>query len=55
MLVTRQGIYAHNDPAGAYPKNLVFEYLVLFLDKVTAQAKTKPQYVNSAPPPQGLG
>ena len=33
-LVSRQGIYAHNDPAGAYPRNVFFTNLVKFLKKV---------------------
>ncbi len=34
-LLNRQGSYAHNDPAGAYPKNAFFHYLVGFLKKVS--------------------
>jgi hypothetical protein len=33
-LVSRQGTYAHNDPAGAYPKNAFFDKLVPFLGKI---------------------
>jgi pimeloyl-ACP methyl ester carboxylesterase len=33
-LVNRQSTYAHNDPAGAYPNNVFFDYLVPFLGKV---------------------
>jgi pimeloyl-ACP methyl ester carboxylesterase len=33
-LLSRQGTYAHNDPAGAYPKNAFFHNLVAFLRKV---------------------
>ncbi len=33
-LVNRKGSYAHNDPAGAYPHNAFFNYLVRFLRKV---------------------
>jgi hypothetical protein len=33
-LVSQQGTYAHNDPAGAYPKNAFFTHLVTFLKKV---------------------
>jgi pimeloyl-ACP methyl ester carboxylesterase len=33
-LVSRQGIYAHNDPAGAYPNNVFFNDLIPFLKKV---------------------
>ncbi len=33
-LVNRQSTYAHNDPAGAYPHNIFFNYLVAFLRKV---------------------
>lgn len=33
-LVNRQRTYAHNDPAGAYPRNAFFNYLVGFLRKV---------------------
>ena len=32
-LVNRQGTYAHNDPAGAYPHNDFFDNLMPFLDK----------------------
>jgi len=31
MLISRQGAYAHNDPAGAYPKNAFFSALIPFL------------------------
>jgi pimeloyl-ACP methyl ester carboxylesterase len=31
LLVSRQGAYAHNDPAGAYPKNVFFTNLMRFL------------------------
>ena len=33
-LVNRQSTYSHNDPAGAYPNNAFFEYLVPFLKKI---------------------
>jgi hypothetical protein len=33
-LMNRQGTYAHNDPAGAYPRNAFFHRLVAFLKKV---------------------
>jgi pimeloyl-ACP methyl ester carboxylesterase len=33
-LVNRQGSYAHNDPAGAYPRNAFFDRLVPFLQKI---------------------
>jgi len=36
-LINRQSTYAHNDPAGAYPKNVFFQNLVPFLKKVTAR------------------
>jgi pimeloyl-ACP methyl ester carboxylesterase len=35
-LINRQGTYAHNDPAGAYPTNVFFQNLVPFLKKITA-------------------
>jgi pimeloyl-ACP methyl ester carboxylesterase len=50
-LVSRHGTYAHNDPAGAYPNNVFFDYLVRFLGKLTAQGKMK----HAPPPAQGLG
>ncbi len=31
-LVDRSSTYAHNDPAGAYPQNDFFDYLVPFLN-----------------------
>jgi hypothetical protein len=34
-LMNRQGTYAHNDPAGAYPRNAFFHHLVAFLKKVS--------------------
>ena len=37
LLISRQGIYAHNDPAGAYPHNVFFTGLVRFLRRVDAQ------------------
>ncbi len=33
-LISRQGIYAHNDPAGAYPNNAFFTGLVRFLRRI---------------------
>ncbi len=33
-LVDRQSTYAHNDPAGAYPRNVFFSRLVRFLHRV---------------------
>jgi pimeloyl-ACP methyl ester carboxylesterase len=34
LLVSRQGAYAHNDPAGAYPHNVFFSNLMTFLTGV---------------------
>jgi pimeloyl-ACP methyl ester carboxylesterase len=34
-LLSRQSSYAHNDPAGAYPRNAFFHHLVAFLKKVS--------------------
>jgi hypothetical protein len=36
-LISRQGTYAHNDPAGAWPHNVFFDHLLTFLRKVQAQ------------------
>jgi hypothetical protein len=36
-LVNEHGVYAHNDPAGAYPHNIFFTDLVKFLNKVAAK------------------
>jgi pimeloyl-ACP methyl ester carboxylesterase len=36
-LVARQGTYAHNDPAGAWPHNVFFDNLLRFLRKVDRQ------------------
>jgi pimeloyl-ACP methyl ester carboxylesterase len=33
-LVNRQGTYAHNDPAGAFPNNVFLEHLVTFLNGI---------------------
>ena len=33
-LINRQGTYAHNDPAGALPKNVFLEHLVPFLERI---------------------
>jgi pimeloyl-ACP methyl ester carboxylesterase len=33
-LIDRQASYAHNDPAGAYPRNVFFSHLVTFLHTV---------------------
>jgi hypothetical protein len=35
-LIDEHNSYAHNDPAGAYPKNIFFSHLVPFLKKVGA-------------------
>ncbi|MGO9558860.1 MAG: hypothetical protein ACLPQS_13195 [Acidimicrobiales bacterium] len=35
-LVDRHNTYAHNDPAGAYPKNAFFNHLVVFLGKLSS-------------------
>ena len=37
VLVNGQGVYAHNDPAGAYPKNAFFDHLVRFLEEVNTR------------------
>lgn len=34
-LVDEHTVYAHNDPAGAYPNNLFFDHLVPYLQKVS--------------------
>jgi pimeloyl-ACP methyl ester carboxylesterase len=36
-LLNRQGSYAHNDPAGAYPHNVFFTHLLTFLHRVAAE------------------
>jgi pimeloyl-ACP methyl ester carboxylesterase len=36
-LVNRQSTYSHNDPAGAYPKNVFFANLVPFLQKISSR------------------
>jgi hypothetical protein len=33
-LVNRQGAYAHNDPAGAFPRNAFLAHLVPFLRRI---------------------
>jgi hypothetical protein len=33
-LVNRQSTYAHNDPAGAFPKNVFFDHLLPFLNRI---------------------
>jgi hypothetical protein len=33
-LIDEHNTYAHNDPAGAYPNNILFDYLVAFLKRV---------------------
>jgi pimeloyl-ACP methyl ester carboxylesterase len=38
-LVNRHATYAHNDPAGAYPRNAFFEHLVRFLKAVDARGE----------------
>ncbi len=35
LLINRQSTYAHNDPAGAYPRNAFFAGLMRFLGRVT--------------------
>ncbi len=37
VLVSRQGSYAHNDPAAAYPHNVFFTRLIGFLKTVSAR------------------
>jgi pimeloyl-ACP methyl ester carboxylesterase len=37
LLINRQSTYAHNDPAGAYPRNAFFAGLMRFLGRVTRQ------------------
>ena len=34
-LVDEHTVYAHNDPAGAYPNNVFFDHLVPYLQKVS--------------------
>jgi hypothetical protein len=45
-LVDRQGNYAHNDPAGAFPKNAFLNHLVPFLHGIAAAplARTNPEF-----------
>ena len=38
-LINAEETYAHNDPAGAYPKNEFFEALVPYLNGLTVQTK----------------
>ena len=38
-LINAEETYAHNDPAGAYPKNVFFEALVPYLKGLTVQTK----------------
>jgi hypothetical protein len=33
-LINRRATYAHNDPAGAFPKNVFFAHLIPFLNKL---------------------
>jgi pimeloyl-ACP methyl ester carboxylesterase len=40
-LVSRQGTYAHNDPAGAYPKNVFFDRLLPFLAKAGRESSVR--------------
>jgi hypothetical protein len=35
-LINRQTTYSHNDPAGAYPKNVFFAHLVPFLRRISS-------------------
>ncbi len=35
-LVDRHASYAHNDPNGAYPRNVFFDHLIPFLDRIAA-------------------
>jgi pimeloyl-ACP methyl ester carboxylesterase len=37
-LINRHGTYAHNDPNGAFPKNVFFAHLIPFLKKVAARS-----------------
>jgi hypothetical protein len=37
-LINRHSTYAHNDPNGAFPKNVFFAHLIPFLKKVAARA-----------------
>ena len=34
LLINRQSTYAHNDPAGAYPRNAFFAGLMGFLQRI---------------------
>ena len=40
LLIDRQSTYAHNDPAGAYPRNAFFAGLMRFLARVPISAVT---------------
>jgi pimeloyl-ACP methyl ester carboxylesterase len=35
ILINRHSTYAHNDPAGAFPRNVFFDHLVPFLSKIS--------------------
>jgi hypothetical protein len=39
LLVSRQGTYAHNDPASAYPHNVFFTNLMTFLAKISKRSR----------------
>ncbi len=36
-LINRHSTYAHNDPAGAYPRNAFFAHLLPFLSRVARE------------------
>jgi hypothetical protein len=40
-LVNRQGAYAHNDPAGAFPQNAFLKHLVRFLGRIAPETGQK--------------
>jgi hypothetical protein len=50
-LVNRQSTYAHNDPAGAFPKNVFFDHLLPFLRRI---GPVQPP-AELGQPPAGLG
>jgi hypothetical protein len=50
-LVNRQSTYAHNDPAGAFPKNVFFDHLMPFLKRIGRVQRR----AGLGQPPVGLG
>ena len=54
-LINEEETYAHNDPAGAYPKNAFFEALIPYLEGISKESELKNWVLSGTLTPRKLG